>query len=119
MKIHQQGFVLGTNWTYRDTASIVERNLLFVSRRIRPDRELGQLRAGGVRSVYDHSCIQSDQAFVRRQQRIDVDFLDPALLGNQSAEFDQQVLETCEVDRFSSPHSLERRKDFSLLDKTP
>ncbi len=44
-----------------------------------------------------HSRIQRNQPLRRGQQRIDIDFLDPALLGDQAAEPHQQLFQRGQV----------------------
>jgi hypothetical protein len=36
--------------------------------------------------MQDHPCIEGEQPFWRGKQRVDVDFLDPALLAHQVTE---------------------------------
>ena len=66
--------------------------------RIRPDWRSWQIRFACLRIVQDHARIQRDDLFRRNEQRIDVDFLDPALFDDQLAEAHQQVFQ-CGADQ--------------------
>ena len=60
-------------------------------------------------------AVERDQPLSRDQQRIDLDFLDRAVLDDQLAEADQQLVERVEVARRAAARALQRREDFRLL----
>src|SRR5690348_2646566 len=67
----------------------------------------------------NHSRIKGEQPFWGGKQRVDVKFLDPALLGDQVTEADQEVLKRDEIDGWASPHALESREDTGLFHHSP
>ena len=75
----------------------------------------GKLAFLDVLAVQDDAGVERQQPLGRGQQRVDVDFLDPALLDHELAEADQQLLERGQVDRLAAAHALERLVDLGLL----
>ena len=69
--------------------------------------------------MHDHPRVQRQQPLRRGEQRVDVDLLDPALLDDQVAEPDQELLERGQVHRRAAAHALERREDLGLLHHPP
>src|ERR1700692_3002581 len=98
MEIDQEGFVLGSNWTDLDFRTVGEREWFFIPAGIGADGQTRQLRPVRMAARYDHSGTQRDQPLRGRQQRIDIDLFDPALLGDELAEPDQELLEGGQVD---------------------
>ena len=74
-----------------------------VLRCVQGDDVLGRIGADGraaaagprvdLRAVQDHAGVERDQPLRRGEQRVDVDLLDPALLDDQLAEADQELLQ--------------------------
>ena len=66
--------------------------------------------------VQDHARIERDDLFRRNEQRIDVDFLNPALFDDQLAEAHQQVFQRGQIDRLASTKTFfERAVDLCSL----
>ena len=67
--------------------------------RVRADGEPRQLVLGHVGVVQHDPRVERDEPLRRGEQRVDVDLADPALLDDELAEPDEQLLEGVEVDR--------------------
>ncbi len=65
--------------------------------------------------MQDDARVERNQVLGRRQQRIDVDFLDPRLLDHELAEAHQQVFELGDVDGLASTNAFQRGEDLCLL----
>ncbi len=65
----------------------------------------GIVRGGGVLRIEHDASIQREQTFVRGEQRIDIDFLDPGLFGHQVTEADQQFSQGRKIHRLASAHA--------------
>ena len=105
VKLRHQGLIFGTNRTDRHRRAVFQFPLPHILRRIRTDARTGQL-AGLHRGImHHHSRIQCEQMLRRRQQRINVDFLDPRLLHHELAEAHQQAFQSGQVDRLAPAHT--------------
>ena len=69
--------------------------------------------------MHHDARIERQQPLRRRQQRVDVDLLDPRLLDHQLAEAHQQLFQRREVHRLAAAHALQRREDLGLLHHAP
>ena len=87
--------------------------------RVGTDGQLGQLFLLRVLIEEHHAGIQSDQFFRRCHQRIDVQFLDPALFGDQLREADQQALESSEIDRIAAAYTFQGGVDLGPFHHAP
>ena len=83
------------------------------------DGSLGHLVQRDFGAVHHHARVERDQAVRRGQQRIDVDFLDPALLGHQRAEAHQEHFERGQIHRLAAAHAFQRLVDLGLLHHAP
>ena len=72
-----------------------------------------------VEAVNHDPRVERQQPLRRSQQRVDVDFLDPALLDNQLAEAHQQLFQRGDIDRRATANSFQRGEDFGLLHQAP
>ena len=65
--------------------------------------------------VDDHPGVERQEPFGRREQGIDVNLLDPALLDDQIAKTDEQLLERRQVHRPPAANPSKRRENLGLL----
>src|SRR5262249_22872716 len=89
---HHQRLILRTNRTQCRGASIPQRDLRNILRRIWANRTARHLFNRRGRIVEDYPRIQTDQTIGRRKQWIDIDLLDPWLIDHELAETDKNLL---------------------------
>ena len=90
-----------------------------VLRRVRPDRELRNVALLRAFRVQHHPRVESNELLRRREQRIDIDFLDPALLRNELAEAHEQLLQRRDIARGPAAHAFERREYLGAFHHPP
>ena len=115
VKLDHQRLVLRTDRADRHRSAVAQLPRADVLRGIRPDRERRQRVFAHVRAVQDDAGIERDELLLGDEQRVDVDFLDPALLDDELAEAHEQFFERGEIDWRPAAHALERGEDARLL----
>jgi len=83
--------------------------------RIRSDRGFRQLLLLQLGVVDNDPRIQRQQPLRRRQQRINVDLLDPAVLDNKLAEAHEQLFQAGDIYRLAATNPLQRPEDSGLF----
>ena len=83
MELDHLRLVFRTDRADQHLFAVLHLSRMHVLRRIGTDRCLRKVNLLHLRSVDHHPRIQRQQPIGRRQQRIDVDFLDPLLFGDQ------------------------------------
>ena len=110
-----QRLVLGADGADRDVRAVLELPGDYILRRVGADGEPGQFVLGGLWVVQDHPGVERDEVIGGGEQRVDVDFLDPRLLGHELAEADHDFFERGEVHRLAAAHAFERVIDLGAL----
>ena len=105
VETNHQRLVFGTNRTQDDVGAVLHAPGADVLHRIRANGQARQVALGHIRRLEHDAGVQSDQSILGSEQRVDIDFLDPALLRHQVAEADQQAFERGQVDGLSSAHA--------------
>ena len=90
MQLDEKQFVFGTDRTDLNLHTILHCGRPHVTLRIGSNGEARNVLFLCFLGIYNDACIERDQAVGRGEQRIDVDFLDPALLNDQLTEADEQ-----------------------------
>ena len=115
MEGDHERLILGADGSDGDLLAIPHLPATDVLGRIRADGELGQLLFRGLWIVEDDAGVESDEVIGGGKERVDVNFLDPALLGDELAEADHELLEGGQVHGFAAAHALERLVDLGAL----
>ena len=109
VEVHHQRLVLGPDRPDRrascPSGQVHVRDVL---PRVGPDRQARQVPRVGRRVMEDDARVERDQPLGRCEQRVDVDLADPALLDDELAEADEELLELVEVDAAAPADALER-----------
>src|SRR5579864_3379846 len=69
--------------------------------------------------MQNDSGIEGDEIFTGSEKRVDVNFLNPTLLGNQLAKADHELLQSGQIHGLSSPDALEGLVNPGGLDHAP
>src|ERR1700755_305195 len=107
MQTDEQRLVFGGNRANDHVFAVFHRPGSDVLRGVGTNRGAGQLIALDIWAVDNDSGVEGKQSLGRSEERIDVDLLDPWLLGDQVAEANQQFLECGDVDGFASANALQ------------
>src|SRR5487761_2427287 len=67
----------------------------------------------------DHPRIERQTSFAGYEKWIDIDLLDPWLLGHELAEICEQRCQRCGIDWLLAPRASERRPDTQSFHHTP
>src|SRR5262249_25348435 len=115
VELHHERLVFWTNRAKRDRGSVLQaafRDILDGIRTNRWPRQMVRLDGG----IMNHNPrIQRQQALRSRQQRIDIDFLNPWLLDDELTEADQYFFESSEIYRFAAMPTAQGFIDSCLL----
>ncbi len=115
----EQRLVLGADRPDREARAVARRPLPHVLARVGPDgrpRQLGLVHLGPVER---DARVEGEQSLGRGEQRVDVDLGDPALLDDEQAEADEQLLQRGGVDRPPAADAAKRAGDRRPLDHPP
>src|ERR1017187_2630833 len=115
VEVHHQWLILGTNGTDDNRRAVLHIGRAAVLSWIGSNRELRQAVFGHARLMQHHARVKRDQPLGRREQRIYVDFLDPALFNHELAETNQQLLQCREINRRSPAYTFQGREDARAL----
>src|SRR5215469_18976105 len=115
MEADHRRLVFGADRTNRDRFPILHRPLLDEVDRIWSYRRLWQFVGGHVEPMDNYPRVERQQTFGGREQRIDVDFLDPGLLDDQLAEAHQQLFQGCHAHRLAPANAFQSLEDVGLL----
>ena len=111
---NQQRLVVGPDRSDREPRAVAGGLVPDVFGRVRANGGPGQLRDRERGIVQDDARIQRDDARRRRQQRVDVDLVDPALVGDEIAEAHEQRREAVEIDGGPAANTAQRPRDPRL-----
>mmetsp|Transcript_36144 Transcript_36144/g.103964 ORF Transcript_36144/g.103964 Transcript_36144/m.103964 type:complete len:345 (+) Transcript_36144:52-1086(+) len=92
VELLQQRLVFRADGTDQQRLTIASGPLLHVLSGVWADGRLWEASLLGVHIVQYHTCIECQDSILRRQERIDVHFLDPGLLNHNLAETHHQLL---------------------------
>src|SRR5512132_2972711 len=87
--------------------------------RVWPDWRSREFGFAYLRIVQDHARIQRDDLFGRNEERIDVDFLNPALFDHQLAEAHQQFFQGGQIDWAASTKAQGSAVNLRSLHQSP
>ena len=93
VELDEQRFIFRSNRSDRHLGSVLHGPGRDVLHGVRTNRQLRQLALRSRRVVQDDPRVERNQPLGRRDQRVDVDLLDPALFHHEIAEPDQQLLQ--------------------------
>ena len=69
--------------------------------------------------MQDDAGVEGDEVIAGGKERVDVNFLDPALFGDELAEADHELFEGGEVHRLAAAHAFEGVVNLGALHHAP
>src|SRR5262249_2581726 len=118
VKFHHQRFVFRPYRPKDHVASVLHLPIRDIFGWVTTDRGPRKVSIRNLGAEKNHPRIERQQPLGQCNQRIDIDFAETWLVDYKLAEPYHDGFECIEIDGFSSPYSLESRKDFGSFHET-